>query len=508
VNASRLHRSALALVALTVAACGGGGGGGGSSTVVSFGIQATAPTNNQIQVSREVEVEVEFNEPLDPQSLFAAGADSRVHLRPLNGSDVASTLQLAAGDHLLVISPDVVLEAGTWFEVVLEEGIRDVSGRSLGRERAFRFQTVEDPSPGIRQPEDRDFQQTFEMTVGRSQHTGTLLDDGTVLLAGGFTDSTNVTHTAEIYTPATYSFDLTNAGLINARARHTATRLSDGRVLVTGGLTDGGNEALSTCEVYDPGDGTFKVTAAMHHRRAYHTATLLEDGRVLVCGGLYVDGGQNVYLDVAEIYDPTQGTWAEVEDLMVRDRAWHVVTRLEDGRLLLTGGAVDRAAEIFDPATLTFTRTAGDMLDNRSGHTAQLLDSGAVLVSGGSFDPDQLKGEIFFPATGTFEWTDSPMSIGRMHAAAVPVPGGGVVILGGMYYTAGNSIFFLASMDLFDPTQGTYGGYVQVANVMRDTRVASSVTALGDGGWLIAGGISVDASLPELRTATVFHMKD
>jgi hypothetical protein len=47
------------------------------------------------------------------------------------------------------------------------------------------------------------------------------------------------------------------------------------------------------------GDG-FKVAASMAHARVYHTTTLLQDGRVLVAGG--ADRGD--ILSSAELYRP------------------------------------------------------------------------------------------------------------------------------------------------------------------------------------------------------------
>jgi hypothetical protein len=83
-----------------------------------------------------------------------------------------------------------------------------------------------------------------------------------------------------------------------ARTGHTATLLQDGRVLVTGGYV--GTLGLLTAELYNPATGTWSLTGAMTARRLWHTATLLPDGRVLIVGGT----GSFEPLVSAELYEP------------------------------------------------------------------------------------------------------------------------------------------------------------------------------------------------------------
>ena len=65
-----------------------------------------------------------------------------------------------------------------------------------------------------------------------------------------------------------------------------ATLLKDGTVLVHGG-SDAASRALATAEIYDrtAGTGTFSKTGSMIHERVWHTSTLLQNGKVLVTGG-------------------------------------------------------------------------------------------------------------------------------------------------------------------------------------------------------------------------------
>ena len=69
---------------------------------------------------------------------------------------------------------------------------------------------------------------TASMALPRLLHTATLLDDGRVLVAGGFNT------TSELYEPATRTWSTTGTTLGTHRG-HTATKLQDGRVLISGG---------------------------------------------------------------------------------------------------------------------------------------------------------------------------------------------------------------------------------------------------------------------------------
>jgi hypothetical protein len=80
------------------------------------------------------------------------------------------------------------------------------------------------------------------------------------------------------------------------RDLQTATLLQDGKVLITGGWN--GTDDLATAELYDPVTEKFTTTGKMAQTRESHTATLLTDGTVLIAGGL---SGTND-LATAELY--------------------------------------------------------------------------------------------------------------------------------------------------------------------------------------------------------------
>lgn len=91
--------------------------------------------------------------------------------------------------------------------------------------------------------------------------TATLLSGGRVLVVGGFAAAgyPSVANSgAEIYDPSKGAFASAGAMSVD-RNYHTATLLNDGRVLVAGGYPPGGNgpviAILDSAEIYSPSSG-------------------------------------------------------------------------------------------------------------------------------------------------------------------------------------------------------------------------------------------------------------
>jgi hypothetical protein len=219
-----------------------------------------------------------------------------------------------------------------------------------------------------------------------------------------------------------------------ARTSHTATLLNDGKVLITGGYTVPARTVRGSAELYDPATGLFSLTGNMSTARYFHTATLLPDGRVLIAGGnSSIDGGCFCApLASAEIHDPATGAFTAVSD-MTTARSGHTATLLRGGQVLLTGGPVDggtATAELYDPATGSFTST-GLMTAPRSNHTATLLESGKVLFTSKNSEDSERGAEIYDPESGTFQLT-SDMQTGRGYSTGTQVPDGLILVAGGI----------------------------------------------------------------------------
>lgn len=246
---------------------------------------------------------------------------------------------------------------------------------------------------------------------------------------------------AELFSPTTSTF----TPLVptkTARLAPTVTPLTDGRALIIGGTpeTCSGVPASST-ELFSPSGGTggaFTPGPATHMPRSQHQATRLQDGRVLVTGGML---GGKMIAD-AEIFDPSPGLFAVVGKLG-QARAGHCASLLPSGAVLITGGGDNSGslstAEVFDPATKKFS-TTGAMTRRRRAHTSTVLASGHVLIAGGydegSSPKDLDAAELYDPATGTFSPT-APLPAARQNHDAARLEDQSVLLLGGGTLTSG-----------------------------------------------------------------------
>lgn len=317
-----------------------------------------------------------------------------------------------------------------------------------------------------------------QMNSGRAAHTATLLDDGRVLITGGFRTGGGSLSTTEIFTPSTGRLEVF-ASLSTTRASHTATKLQDGRILIAGGYN---GDYLQSTEIFDPRSGRVSPGPNMSMARSEHTATTLPDGRVLVAGGV---GTGWTFLADAEIYDPATGSFRMV-GRMSTPRESHTANILRDGRVLVTGGHKDRraamtifaGAETFDPAKEVF-EPAGNMTIKRHKHAAVLLKDGRVLVAGGSDERDSRGAytslEIFDPRSGEFK------AAGQMRRARYKLNGAIALLPNGTVLIAGGS----DGAEVFDPATGVT---TETKGAFGSHRLFATATVLDDGRVLIVGG--------------------
>ncbi|WP_437927350.1 kelch repeat-containing protein [Sorangium sp. So ce291] len=372
---------------------------------------------------------------------------------------------------------------------LLDDGRVLVAGGYTQRDETLASAELFDPTSGTWRALD-------PMHIPRDQHTATLLKDGRVLLAGGNTRAQEAPESAEVFDPASEVWQPAGP-MTKGRTRHTATLLGDGTVLLVGGHDIG--SPLESAEVFDPASGAWRAVEPMRGVRQSHAAAPLPDGRVLVAGGN--DGGRGL-LDTVEVFDPESSTWLPVGP-MITPRSEHAAARLPDGRVLVAGGRLHEAdvtwngAELFDPASDTW-RSTGSMHTGRRKPTATLLVDGRVLVVGG-LDPSGEPGdaEVFEPASDT--WSASgPMRFARTEHTATRLPDGRVLVAGGEARSGMPTLFqTLDHVEIFDPGSSTW----EPAAPMLTVRQRHSATLLQDGRVLVAGGIGATG---ELDSAEVF----
>ena len=237
-------------------------------------------------------------------------------------------------------------------------------------------------------------------------------------------------------------------------------------------------------------------------------------------GGMILLDGRIFY--GSQIYDPASGTLSAVSGNLFAVPGSY--TRLTDGRLLITEYGTVRA-ELYDPVAQTFTLT-GNMTVVRQGAQAVLLSDGRVLIMGCNQDPSaDLTAEIFDPALGTFSaagtwpgegfsgtttllpdgtvlvtayWsgdaaiydpiqsTFAPLNGFHFYTqAAILLASGKVLVIGGIDdLTCGGRVPGWQDL-LYDPPSKTFR---PTAGTMLVGQIQESLTLLGDGTVLVAGG--------------------
>jgi N-acetylneuraminic acid mutarotase/uncharacterized protein YjdB len=297
------------------------------------------------------------------------------------------------------------------------------------------------------------------MNVARWLHTATLLNDGTVLIAGGSDLANEETlDTAEIYNPAAGTFTLLSATLNTARIGHTATLLNNGQVLIIGGY-DPELGLIADAELYDPPTQAFIDLGDTNSPRYNHTATMLWNGQVLIAGG-EMDPTPSGAFNTAEIFDLPSQTFTLVPVPMTTPREGHAAVLLNNGQVFIAGGdnpptGSQNSGEIYDPTSNTFTAVTSTMTVPRISHVMTVLNGGKVLIAGGATDSGGSStalntAELYDPTSQTFTAVGNMTSV-REHQTASLLNDGTVLEAGG---TDGTNIFNTAELYMTSQLNG------------------------------------------------------
>jgi hypothetical protein len=312
--------------------------------------------------------------------------------------------------------------------------------------------------------------------TARQFHTATLLNNGQVLVIGGFFDG-EATSLVDSYNPSTGEWTETGF-LLTARFGHTATLLANGEVLVTGGFSTNNQAILNSAELYNPSTNTSRATGSMTLAREFHSAVLLPSGEVLVTGGFTPSGSTgDSRTNAAEIYNPATGTFT-ASGSMNDARADAQLTLLQNGKALIAGGGdgnddASCTAELFSKGHWSLTSTLS--LCGVSVDTTALLPNGDVLLDGGSnnqfYDPST---NAWQPTLGSADINVGPLALladGKVLVAGVTTAG----------ISAGPGSRAAA---LYDPTTNEW----TPTGSLKQTLDGLTLTTLLNGQVLAAGG--------------------
>ncbi len=142
----------------------------------------------------------------------------------------------------------------------------------------------------IYDPQADTWELTTEMNVLRARPRAITLPDDRILVAGtsGFPYvHPQISLSSEVFDPETGAWTLTSP-MTEFRTNHTLTLLPDGTVLAAGGNDprETMHVPLASTEIFDPAADTWTAGPDLAHARSEHTATLMSDGSVLFIGGV------------------------------------------------------------------------------------------------------------------------------------------------------------------------------------------------------------------------------
>jgi len=310
-----------------------------------------------------------------------------------------------------------------------------------------------------------------EMVTRRYMPAAATLPNGEVLVASGRnTETEKVPLTsAELFNPATGSFQALAAKSLSDRSEPAYASLPDGSVLIAGGDTYAGKtkKELNTGAIFNPATSSFEAIAShMATPRVGATAALLSNGKVLIVGGYQEP---TVYLASAELYDPATRTFTAVPGTLAAGQYAPVAAPLPGGRALVVGGysksgKATAAASIFNAATNTFESLTGaghELVEPLSEAAAVELANGNVLVIGGYNEPHgNLRSvELFSWETNTFQMLPTQLVDERDGPAAALLADGRVLVVGGYSEAATEPERWLSTAEMrgVEPPSATTG---------------------------------------------------
>jgi N-acetylneuraminic acid mutarotase len=365
-------------------------------------------------------------------------------------------------------------------------------------------------------------QVTGELSTARESHTATPLDDGRVLVVGGFGNTGARLATGEVWNGSTWT-PVANSMLSGTtpvpRTAHTAEWVdklvspTQGGVLIVGGMTSA-TAVTNTAQVYNPVTNQFLAAMTMPAARHRHTSTfVLGRNRVYIIGGKDTASGTTDPAAVMSYsYNTSTSVWTwaisttspTVFATALRGRFDHTTTETNDGRLIVVGGSQGATTPptvipLVDYYNLnTNSWSVGNPLTTaRARHTANrwIYNGSAALVvggigaGGGALD----SAELHHHADNTWRSVSSPMAVRRVgHTATDVTANHTVLVIGGENPSLSQihtSVEIFKYGEIWVPTANATTGRVYHTATAKDYAGTSVLVA---GGWNGAALASAD----------------
>lgn len=242
-----------------------------------------------------------------------------------------------------------------------------------------------------------DYMVSGTMPVALGAHGQAVMDDGNVLVSGGWTTAwTDLLVASYKMNPDTYVWS-SLANMKDARVQHQLVTIDD-RVLAIGGRhskvdpDDLDNTVLNTCEIYSRSGNTWTRTGSMSNARFGFGSVTLPDGRIMVVGGIGYNPTRTrvaAPLKSVELYDPNTGFWSSGPQMSVA-RDWPTVEYVAaTNSVIVAGGSGVTSVEVLSLDTMKWKKAPAG-LATIGQHRSQggLAGTDTLVVIGGSYDSD------------------------------------------------------------------------------------------------------------------------
>ncbi len=252
--------------------------------------------------------------------------------------------------------------------ILLADGrVLVAGGQTTGTSSVLKTTELFDPASGTFSPGP-------VLLVAESRPQLGLLPTGEVLVAGNGTGKMEILNVSTNTTSGPWNQSV-------ARQNFGATMLQDGRMLIVGGYPGNGIYSMQA-EIFDPATKVSTLVGNLSVARQLMSLVVLQNGKVLVLGG-----STTTAFTTVELFDPATGSFTTQAPMSIPRGSLQAI-RLPDGKVLVTGGstyqepAYTTSSEIFDPATGSFTPTASAITPRSRGFLLPLKDGSSLCFGG------------------------------------------------------------------------------------------------------------------------------